>query len=60
MHDNQPFIIGGGGGGAITPGQWLSYGGEPHNRLLLSIMRMFGMQDATFGDPAFCTGGPLF
>jgi len=60
MHDNQPFIIGGGGGGAITPGQWLSYGGEPHNRLLLSIMRMFGMQDATFGDANFCADGPLF
>jgi len=59
-HDNQPFMIGGGGGGAIQPGQWLSYSGEPHNRLLLSIMRMFGMQDTTFGDPNFCGGGPLF
>lgn len=59
-HDNHPWMIGGGGGGALTPGQWLAYDGEPHNRLLLSIMRMFGMTNPTFGDPNFCGAGPLF
>ena len=27
-----------------------------HNNLMLSIMRSFGINDATFGDPRFCSG----
>jgi hypothetical protein len=58
-HLNKPYMIAGKGGGAIKDAQWLQYSGQPHNRLLLSLMRVFGMQDATFGDEDFCSGGPL-
>jgi hypothetical protein len=59
VHTDMPYIVAGGGGGTLQKGQWLQYSGAPHNRLLLSVMRAFGIQDQTFGDPLFCTGGPL-
>lgn len=33
--------------------------GTPHNRLLLSIARSFGLPLETFGDAQFCKDGPL-
>ncbi len=58
-HKNMPYLIAGSCGGAIKTGRWLKFNGEPHNRLFLSMLRAFDLHDATFGDPVYCTGGPL-
>jgi hypothetical protein len=58
-HNDIPYIVAGRAGGVLQPGQWLQYDQEPHNRLLLSMMRTFGVDDPTFGDPALCGAGPL-
>lgn len=59
VHTNHPYIVAGGCAGTIKTGQWLHYDGQPHNRLLLSLMRAFGMDDPTFGAAQYCAGGPL-
>jgi hypothetical protein len=58
-HQAKPYFLAGKLGGVIRTGQWLDFGGVPHNRLLLTVLRAFGQQDATFGEPQFCTDGPL-
>jgi uncharacterized protein DUF1552 len=55
-HINMPFLLAGRAGGALATGRYLQYQSPPHNDLLLSILRMFGIQDATFGDPMFSMG----
>jgi hypothetical protein len=56
-HTDCPFIVAGGAGGAIKTGQFLDYQGTVfHNNLLLSAMNAYGIEDTTFGDPAYCTG----
>lgn len=47
-----PFVLAGGAGGAITPGRYLDFGGQPHQRLLLSICHAMGLALPSFGDPA--------
>jgi hypothetical protein len=59
VHTNMMYLLAGGAGGALKKGQWLQAPGEPHNRLLLSVLRAFGIDDATFGDPQYCGKGPL-
>jgi hypothetical protein len=50
-HTNMPVLLAGRGGGAITPGRHLSWSGNPTiANLFLTILRAFGIQDATFGD----------
>jgi len=56
---DMPWVMAGRGGGAFRSGRYLKYSGAPHNRLLLSILRAFGITTDTFGDPKFCSGGPL-
>jgi hypothetical protein len=51
-----PFIIAGGGGGAFPTGRFLSYGGESHTKLLISIAQAMGVETDTFGNPAYGTG----
>lgn len=59
-HENMMYLVAGGGGGTLKQGQWLQYNGEPHNRLLLSLLRAFDINDVdTFGTAAYCSGGPL-
>ena len=58
-HDDIPYLVAGRCGGVLQPGQWLQYQGEPHNRLMLSMLRAFGIEDGSFGDPRLCTAGPL-
>lgn len=54
-HINMPFVIAGGGSGQIRTGQFLQFTNEPHNNMLLALLRAFGGDDATFGHPDFCT-----
>jgi hypothetical protein len=43
---NTPFILAGGGGGAIMPGRFLTFPeGTQHNRLLVSLARVMGVND---------------
>jgi hypothetical protein len=64
MHSrrNLPYVLAGKCGGAITTGRFLRYGstqGEPappHNDLLLSLCHAMDVPDASFGNPAYCTG----
>ena len=51
-----PFVTAGSAGGAVRTGQFLETNHAPHNALLLAALRAFGVNDATFGDPAVCPG----
>ncbi len=58
-HDykNIPWLVAGGGGGAIKSGRYLQYPDVPHNDLLVSICNAMGFSDVTtFGIPGVCTG----
>lgn len=49
-HTNLPVLLAGRGGGAVTPGQHLRFSGNPPlANLFLTVLRAFGIQDATFG-----------
>jgi hypothetical protein len=55
-HDDQMYLLAGGG----MKGAWHRYQGAPHHRLLLSLLKKFGIDDVkTFGDPKYCEAGPL-
>jgi len=58
-HEKVPWVIGGNAGGFLKSGQLLSYPGEPHNRLLLTLCHAMGVATDSFGDPDFCKAGPL-
>jgi hypothetical protein len=50
-HTNLPILLAGRGGGAVLPGQHLRFSGSPPlANLFLTVLRAFGIQDATFGD----------
>ncbi|MCB9743276.1 MAG: DUF1552 domain-containing protein [Alphaproteobacteria bacterium] len=51
-----PWVIAGRGGGAFTPGRYLSLGSHPHDAVLTSICQAFGLSDTSFGAG---TAGPL-
>jgi hypothetical protein len=40
----------------LGPGRLLDAGGEPHQKLLVSICRLMGLDTMTFGDPSHGTG----
>lgn len=52
--NNMPFLVAGGGG--LRTGRWLKYDGLPHNRLLVSLLNLFGDTRSAFGDPRFESG----
>lgn len=54
-HQNMPFVLAGHATG-WRMGRFLQYTAQPHNDLLVSILRGFGGSQTTFGDPGFCTG----
>lgn len=53
--NNMPFLLAGNGGGLRT-NRYLTYNGQSHNDLLLSILRLFGDERPSFGDGRFCSG----
>ena len=56
--DNIPFVLVGGGLG-FKMGQALDFKKVPHNRLLLSFCEAMGHPEKSFGNPDFCSDGPL-
>jgi len=56
--DNIPFVLIGGGLGFET-GRALAFKKVPHNRLLLNFCNGMGFPEKSFGNPDFCTDGPL-
>ncbi len=59
-HGNRPipFVLAGGGGGALQMGRYLQYDNVPHNRLLVSLCHAMGLTDQqTFGNTDSGSGG---
>ncbi len=56
--DDIPFVLVG-GGLDFRMGRSLKYKKLAHNRLLLSLAHGFGHRIERFGNPDFCTAGPL-
>ena len=44
-HVNLPVILAGGGGGTLTPGRFVKFGGVPMSNLLLSLADRLGVKD---------------
>lgn len=55
-HDDMPFVIGGGAGGAIKPGRLLQLDNQPHANLLLALAHAMGQPVGSFGESS---SGPL-
>ena len=53
LHDfkSVPFVIAGGGNGYWKLGQYLQFGGAPHQKLLVSLCQSMGVQVDGFGVP---------
>lgn len=48
--DNVPFVVAGGAAGQLTGGRYLTFDGVPHNRLLVSVCQLMGLDAVqTFG-----------
>ena len=60
-HTQLPTLIAGTGQGFFKTGQAVTMpAGTPHNRLLVTLCQAMGLSDVTaFGNPKFCTAGPL-
>jgi hypothetical protein len=58
-HRQTPWVLGGSAGGFFKTGQLVSFPGEPHNRLLLTLCHAMGVATDVFGDPDYCQAGPL-
>ena len=55
--ENAPYVLAGSAGGALATGRFLSFEGSvPHNNLLLSILKLMGLPDTSFGKKEWCTG----
>lgn len=50
LHDDMPFVLAGGGGGAIRPGRLLDLGYRRHGALLAALGRAMGADMTSFGD----------
>ena len=58
-HNDIPWVFIGGGLGFLG-GRMVDAGGVPHNRLLLSIAQAMGHAELSrFGNPDYCSEGPL-
>jgi len=48
--NNMPFMLAGGDGKTVRTGRWIRCGGVPHNKLLTSILNVYGDTRTSFGD----------
>ena len=55
--ESVPFVLAG-ASGWLKPGQYLKLGGEPHQKLLVSMCQALGVDTDTFGN-ASLGSGPL-
>jgi hypothetical protein len=58
-HTEIPFMLLGSAGGRLRTGRYLQFGSQPHNRLLVSLLQVMGVEATTFGHRDFGGGGPL-
>jgi hypothetical protein len=58
-HHDMPFVLAGGGGGALKTGRLLQYGDEPHGKLFVSLAQAMGQNISTFGSGNGPLGGLL-
>jgi hypothetical protein len=59
-HQQLPMLLIGSAGGYLKTGQAVTMpAGTPHNRLLITLANAMGVPTTTFGNPKFCTGGPI-
>jgi hypothetical protein len=56
LHDDMPFVLAGGGGGAIRTGRFMDVGYRRHGDLLVAIANALGDGIGNFGD---ASSGPL-
>jgi hypothetical protein len=56
--ERVPFVLAGGAAGALPMGRFLSFDGEPHVKLLVSIARLMGLDINSFGNRE-TDSGPL-
>jgi hypothetical protein len=50
-HDDLPIVLAGGGGGTLTPGRHVKFGGKPMSNLFLAIADRMGAKElSSFGD----------
>lgn len=57
--DDIPFLLAGNLAGQLDTGRYLQFDHQPHNRLLVSLMQLMGVETDAFGDPDFTTAGAL-
>jgi hypothetical protein len=48
--NNMPVLLAGGTSGTLRTGRWIKCGGAPHNKLLTSVLNLFGDTRTSFGD----------
>jgi hypothetical protein len=53
---DMPYVIAGGCGGALRTGRHVTYQGNYHNDLLVTLCNAMDVGVTTFGNPAYCTG----
>jgi hypothetical protein len=58
-HSEIPFMLLGSAGGRLRTGRYLQFGSQPHNRLLVSLLQVMGVEATAFGHREFGGGGPL-
>ena len=58
-HEDMPFILAGGAGGALNAGRYLRYDNENHLRLLQSVLELMDVDSSDFGLREFRSLGPL-
>lgn len=58
-HSEIPFMLLGSAGGRLRTGRYLQFGSQPHNRLLVSLLQLMGVEATSFGHRDFGGGGPL-
>ena len=51
-----PFVLAGGACGQLSTGRYLTFNGDSHTKLLVSICHAMGLDNGTFGDPSYGTG----
>lgn len=56
LHDDMPFVLAGGGGGAIRTGRFMDVGYRRHGDLMVAIANALGDGIGNFGD---ASSGPL-
>jgi hypothetical protein len=56
LHDclSVPFVLA--GGGCLRTGRYATFGGAPHQKLLVSLCHALGLDNQTFGDASHGTG----